>query len=214
VAASLERVTFSITTHQINSLSAQCSTTVKHFHLTSKLMGRSRYKIYQSDVPHFLTCTINNWIPLFTRPATVEIILEALAYRQQHRAMQVYAYVILENHLHLVAQAPDLPKEIAIFKSWTARQLIAYLQANNAVKLLEQFAFHKRKHKADRDYQVWEEGSHPQQIQTEAMMRQKVEYVHYNPVKRGYVDKAEDWRYSSARNYLGNEGLIKVTTAW
>lgn len=46
------------------------------------------------------------------------------------------------------------------------------------------------------------------------MMRQKIEYIHNNPVKRGYVDKPTDWRYSSARNYAGMEGLIPVTTKW
>jgi hypothetical protein len=42
-------------------------------------------------------------------------------------------------------------------------------------------------------------------------MIQKMDYIHQNPVKRGYVDRLEDWRYSSARNYLGLKGLIPVT---
>lgn len=42
------------------------------------------------------------------------------------------------------------------------------------------------------------------------MLRQKINYVHFNPVKRGYVDKPEDWRYSSARDYLGDLGLIQI----
>ena len=45
-------------------------------------------------------------------------------------------------------------------------------------------------------------------------MRQKIEYIHNNPVKRGYVDKQEHWRYSSARNYLGMEGLIDIDKNW
>jgi hypothetical protein len=45
-------------------------------------------------------------------------------------------------------------------------------------------------------------------------MRQKLDYIHHNPVKRGYVDLPEHWRYSSARNYLGQPGLIEVTRAW
>ena len=44
-------------------------------------------------------------------------------------------------------------------------------------------------------------------------MREKLDYIHCNPVKRGYVDKAEDWRYSSARNNAGQEGLIAID-AW
>jgi len=46
------------------------------------------------------------------------------------------------------------------------------------------------------------------------MMRQKLDYIHHNPVKCGYVDQPEHWRYSSARNYAGQEGLIEVMRAW
>jgi len=47
-------------------------------------------------------------------------------------------------------------------------------------------------------------------MQSDEMMRQKIVYIHYNSVKRGYVDQAEHWRYSSARNYAGKEGLLEV----
>jgi len=72
----------------------------------------------------------------------------------------------------------------------------------------------KRPHKTESDYQAWEEGSHPQLIETDAVMRQKLDYIHQNPVKRGYVDLPEHWRYSSARNYAGLAGLIEVEKSW
>ncbi len=78
-------------------------------------------------------------------------------------------------------------------------------------KILEQFAFYKKKHKTDRTYQVWEEGSHPQLIQNDEMLIQKLDYIHQNPVKRGYVDEPVHWRYSSARNYAGNSGFFLPT---
>jgi REP element-mobilizing transposase RayT len=87
-------------------------------------MSRSRYKIYETHYPYFLTLTVNNWIPIFTRPITTEILLEALQYRQQHCALRIYAYVILENHMHLIAQSEQLNQQIAQFKSWTARQML------------------------------------------------------------------------------------------
>ncbi|MEX0721109.1 MAG: hypothetical protein WD059_10605 [Balneolaceae bacterium] len=43
------------------------------------------------------------------------------------------------------------------------------------------------------------------------MVNQKIEYIHHNPVKRGYVDRPVHWRYSSARDYLGGDGLISIT---
>ena len=75
-------------------------------------------------------------------------------------------------------------------------------------------AFYKKAHKSDRDYQFWQEGIHPELIQTDEMMKQKINYIHNNPVKRGYVDKAEHWRYSSARVYAGELGLLEVVRDW
>lgn len=91
-------------------------------------MGRSRYNFHEAQAPHFVTCTVLNWMPLFTRPQTVQIIINALQYRQENHNWKIYGYVILENHLHLVIQARELNTELARFKSYTARQLIDYLK--------------------------------------------------------------------------------------
>ena len=59
--------------------------------------------------------------------------------------------------------------------------------------------------------EFWEEGSHPQQIQSDEMMRQKIEYIHNNPVKAGLCDKPEDYRWSSHKAFLSaQEGLADV----
>ena len=176
-------------------------------------MGRSRYAITQREQPHFITITVLHWIPVFTRPETVEILLDSLRHLMKE-GLLVYAYVILENHMHLVVQSQQLDKDITRFKSFTAKRLIHYLDENNIKQILEQLAFYKKAHKHDRAYQFWQEGVHPELIQNEAMMRQKVEYIHQNPVKRGYVDEAEHWRYSSARDYAGVDGLLEVCRQW
>ena len=62
--------------------------------------------------------------------------------------------------------------------------------------LLRQLRALKLRHKTRSEYQEWQEGSHPKQIANDEMMRQKLEYMHNNPVKRGYVDEAVQWRYS------------------
>ncbi len=100
------------------------------------------------------------------------------------------------------------------FKMYTARQLIDLLERHSAEPLLRAFRALKLRHKVDSEYQIWQEGNHPKQIQNDEMMLQKLEYMHNNPVKRGYVDEAIHWRYSSARNYAGRPGLIEVVTDW
>jgi len=87
-------------------------------------MGRSRYQIYEPSQPHFLTNTIINWIPVFTRPDTAQIILDSFAFLQQQNRIRLYGYVILENHLHWVADAEDLSHEVHSFKSYTAKMLL------------------------------------------------------------------------------------------
>ena len=177
-------------------------------------MPRSRYKIYEHQHPHFLTCTVVNWIPIFSSPPIVEIVYDSWRFLQENGRLELHAYVILENHVHLIASSPNLSKEVGNFKSFTARKIIDYLQDKCARRVLEQLARGKARFKQDREYQLWQEGSHPQQIQGEEMMRQKVAYIHGNPVKRGYVDDEVHWRYSSARNYAGLQGLIEVTVDW
>lgn len=127
-------------------------------------MERSRYKICEPTHPHFITCTILHWIPIFKRTQTTDIIFQSLK----------------------------------------------YLQKENIKTILEQLAFYKKAHKKQTTYQLWQEGIRPKLIQDEKMMMQKIEYIYSNPVKRGYVDNAIHWRYSSARNYYDMTGLIDV----
>jgi len=154
------------------------------------------------------------WLPVFTRRETVQIILDSWQFLQTQGRLILYGYVILENHLHMVASSPDLGEEIRKFKSFTARQIIECLEHHHATTLLQELQFFKARYKVESEHQLWQEGSHPQAIQDDEMMRQKLEYAHNNPVKRGYVDEAVHWRYSSARNYQGMQGLIEVCTDW
>jgi putative transposase len=177
-------------------------------------MGRSRYKVYEPTAPHFITCTVLHWIPIFTRQETVHIVLDSLNYLMQNANMKIHAYVILENHLHFVAQSDDIAKDIVRFKSYTARNIIDHLKERNVKMILEQLSFYKKAHKVGKEFQLWQEGMAPKQIVNDAMMRERIEYIHQNPVKRGYVDVAAHWRYSSARDYEGVDGLLRVERCW
>ena len=174
-------------------------------------MARSRYRIYDPEAPHFLTATVVHWIPLFSQPANADIILNALRYMQAHEHWQLYAYVLMEHHLHWIAEAPDLPRTGQRFKSFTARRLIDGMKQRGATWMLRQLELHKQAHKRDQQYQLWQEGNQPKQILGRAMLRQKIDDIHQNPVRRGYVEAPVHWRYSSARDYAGAPGLVPVT---
>jgi len=177
-------------------------------------MTRTRYRIFGTEFPYFMTCTTVGWTAVFTRVDAVDIVLDSWGYLQRERAFVLFGYVVMENHLHLIASAPDLSAVMRDFKSYTARQILGLLRKHAADALLRPLRAMKPNHKRGSEYQVWQEGSKPKQIQSDAMMLQKLEYIHNNPVKRGFVDDPVHWRYSSARNYAGQPGLIDVVTDW
>ena len=80
-------------------------------------MTRSRYRFFETEYPYFMTCTIVGWLPVFTRPEAVEIVYDSWRYAQRERGLKLFGYVILENHLHLIASAPDLSDVMQRFKS-------------------------------------------------------------------------------------------------
>ena len=177
-------------------------------------MARSRYKIIEKGGPHFLTCTVVDWIPLFADDAIINILLESLTFLQKQERLIIYAYVIMKDHLHLIASAENLSKEIGNYKSFTARKIIDLLKVRNDKHWLSKLRFAKLPHKKQSTYQVWQEGSHPEAIQSSKMMRQKINYIHLNPVRAGYVEDALDWKYSSVSNYELGYGVLEVTTEW
>jgi REP element-mobilizing transposase RayT len=176
-------------------------------------MGKSRYRIVtEGATPHILTSTVVNWLPVFGNPAIAQIIIDSLRFLQENKRLSIHAYVIMENHLHLIASGEDLTKEIGHFKSFTARNAIDWFLKYEKRWTLEQLKANKAPHKTGQVYQFWQEGSHPQLIQDDAMLFNKLEYIHENPVRRGYVDDPADWRYSSYRNYMELEAVLPIET--
>jgi putative transposase len=155
-----------------------------------------------------------HWIPIFTRVESTDIIFDSLKHLQKNDNLKIYSYVILENHLHMVVSSDDISKTMAKFKSFTAKELIKLLQKSNAKTILEQLAFYKKAHKTETSYQLWQEGIQPKLIKDDKMMIDRINYIHNNPVKRGYIDEAKYWRYSSARDYEGVNGMIGVERFW
>jgi REP element-mobilizing transposase RayT len=159
----------------------------------------------------FITSTIVEWVPVFTCKEHFEIIISSLSFCRKEKKLKLFAYVILENHLHAIVSSPNLPQTVQSFKSFTAKELLKSLRGKHMDYLLNQFAYFKAKYKETSDYQVWQEGYHPQQMFSEDVLFQKIEYIHYNPVRRGYVEKPEYWRFSSAKDFLtGEKGPIEL----
>lgn len=174
-------------------------------------MGRSQYKIYETAYPYFITSSFVTNLPLFADPDVAQIVLDSLIHIQNEREVTLFAYVLMENHFHVIALGDELSEKIRHFKSFTATEIVKLFQQKKRTRILRHLKRAKLKYKKESRYQIWQEGFFPKQIIGDKMMCQKMEYIHYNPVKRGYVDCPEDWRYSSARNYASMKSLIPVT---
>ncbi|MDT8325296.1 MAG: transposase [Bacteroidota bacterium] len=173
-------------------------------------MTTSRYHIINNAQPHFLTCTVSEWQPVFAYAQYRDIVIESLSFLIRTRDLRVHAYVIMENHLHLIASSDTLEKQIARFRSYTARRIIDLLKVSSRSTILELCGRKGMARRADRTHAFWASGVHPESIRDHNMLTQKIVYIHNNPVRRGYVDDATHWRYSSARIYRGFPGELDI----
>jgi len=171
---------------------------------------RTRYRIVEPGSYYFATSTIVEWIPLFTRKPYFDIIVESLQFCRKNKGLKLYAYVIMDNHVHLLISGDNLSDIIRDFKRHTAKELIKILKEDGKQWVLSQLKFHKLAYKKDSNYQVWQEGFHPQIVYSDDVLHQKIEYIHDNPVRAGFVEKPEDWLYSSARNYWGLNYILDL----
>jgi len=85
---------------------------------------RTRYKIIDTGKIYFITATIIEWLPVFTRKPYFEVLIDSFNYSRTSKGLKIYAYVIMDNHFHLICQGHDLGKIIKEIKSHTAREII------------------------------------------------------------------------------------------
>ncbi len=172
---------------------------------------RSTYKIYNPEGVYFITSTIVNWLPVFTSGPYYQILIDSIKFSQLEKELKLYAYVFLEDHFHLIVSAEKLSNVIGSIKGYTAKEIIRKLKDDKNEKLLEKFRKAKLSYKTKNEFQIWQESFHPQELLTENIIRQKVDYIHMNPVRRGLVKEPEDWKYSSAGFVTnGAEGILHL----
>lgn len=171
---------------------------------------RTRYKIIENNTPYFITSTVVEWIPIFINKQYCDIIINSLTYSRKQKGLNLFAYVIMPEHIHLIVSADNLSQIIKDFKSYTAKQITNAAASDGKTWLLNQLHFYKKIYKNTSSYQVWQEGFHPQEITSENMLEQKIDYIHDNPVRKGFVERPEYWLYSSAGNYFNGKGIADV----
>ena len=175
-----------------------------------------KYKFYDSTCPHFVSFATVQWVDLFTRSVYFELLVESLSYCIKHKGLILNAWCIMTNHVHLIirSETEELSNIMRDFKKYTSKELIKKIQAEPQESrkewLLKVFADAGKSNINNQDYQLWQQHNHPLELSDKEMIEQRLNYLHMNPVKAGFVSRSEDWKFSSARHYAGLEGMLEL----
>jgi REP element-mobilizing transposase RayT len=176
---------------------------------------KSGYQIRDQSKPHFMTFTVVDWIDVFSRKIYRDSVIESLKYCQKEKGLILCGYVIMSNHIHIIMQreSGSLSDLLKDFKTFTAKQTLALLKEGSESRsdwMLKRFEWASKSHSRNSSYQFWKYGNHPEEIFSEKFFWSKLNYIHVNPVRAGIVSKASDYLYSSASNYVRDEGIIDI----
>lgn len=179
----------------------------------------TKYKFKNSAGCYFISFAVIEWVDVFIRKEYKNILVENLKYCQKEKGLELFAWCIMSNHVHLIARAKEgflLQHILRDFKKYTSRLILKTISENNHESrkewMLKIFRDAGMKNSNNENYQFWQQDNHPIEIWSEDVINQKLEYLHNNPVKEGFVDKAEEYLYSSARDYYQDKncGLIEI----
>jgi len=166
---------------------------------------------------YFTTDTVVDWVDIFTRPRYKHIIIDSLTYCQKEKGLIIYAWVLMSNHLHAIVGSTGSYNVSEIwrdFKKFTSKEILKTLitdtQESRRDWMLNRFEYAGKNDKRIKYYKFWQDGNDAQEIFLNDFFEQKLNYIHQNPVKAEIVNRAEDYRYSSAIDYAGGKGLLDV----
>ncbi len=173
------------------------------------------YKFHNPEEVYFVSFAVVEWLDVFTRNEYKNILIDSLHYCQKEKGMEVFAWCIMTNHVHLIfrsikAQKPELL--LGDFKRFTSKAIVKAIQDNPKESrqewLLEQFIKAGGKSSNVKKYQFWRHDNKPIELWSNKVIFEKINYVHNNPVEEGLVYYPEDYVYSSARDYSGEKGVL------
>lgn len=173
------------------------------------------YKFHNPEGLYFVSFAVVEWLDVFTRNEYKDILLQSLSFCQKEKGMEIIAWCIMTNHVHLVFrsvkhQHPSLL--LGDFKRFTSKAVVKAIQESPRESrkefLLEQFKKAAAKSSNVKEYQFWRHDNKPIELWSNKVIWEKISYVHNNPVEAGLVFRAQDYVYSSASDYADEKGLL------
>jgi REP element-mobilizing transposase RayT len=166
---------------------------------------------------YYVTTVVYDRLPLFARPSFVIPLLDSLNFYRYKLQFKLLGYVLMPDHIHLIiwpfgeATVADVMRT---FKEFTAKRIARQVEVEGIQPWIE--AFRRAGAETGRaKNKVWQDGYWDKNVFTERFLRQKLHYVHRNPVRARLVKSPEQYVYSSYRNYeFGEEWLIEIDREW
>jgi len=169
------------------------------------------------DTGYFITITTVGWVDVFTRLKQKWVIINALEYCKKHKGLEIYAYCIMSSHIHLLCKAQDsylLSNIMRDFKKYTSKKIIETIINHPESRrewMLDYFKSACSHLQRNQEYKVWQDGYHAEVCTSNKFIKQKIDYIHNNPVVDKIVENPEDYIFSSARNYAALDAALEVT---
>lgn len=175
-----------------------------------------KYKFLNKDGLYFVSFAVVYWIDVFVREHYCAIIADNLNFYSREKGMELFAWCIMPSHLHLIFRSQQEKPELLLghFKSCTSKMLQHEIANHNAESrrawLLWMFERSASKTSNVKGSMFWQHHNKPIELWSEEVIKQKLHYLHHNPVAAGFVTQPEHWKYSSAIDYAGGKGLVDV----
>ncbi len=165
-----------------------------------------RYRMHAEAAVYFVTYSVVEWLPVFVSEGACRIVTESLGFCHQEKGLRINAYVIMPTHIHAIFFDKEFDSErlqdgLADFRKFTGRSLSDFCSRNMPPCFAETL---RAEATADRQRRFWQPSRHPEAIQSEWFWKQKLDYLHDNPCRKGLVTRADHWRFSSAGFYLSD----------
>ncbi|MEJ1222923.1 REP-associated tyrosine transposase [Sediminicola sp. 1XM1-17] len=175
-----------------------------------------KYKFHNPTAAYFVSFATVYWIDVFTRQPYFSILERAIAHCRNEKGMKVFAYCLMPSHVHLIFRSTngDPSGLLRDFKGFTAKKLIKAIEENPQESRKEWLLWMmeragKMKSNVSKR-QFWQHHNKPIELWSNQVIKQKIEYIHYNPVEQGFVTDPIAWKYSSARNYVDDDTILKI----
>lgn len=176
-----------------------------------------RYKFHDNDKLYFISFAVINRIDFFIRDEYKQELIKSWQHCMEHKGLQIYGWGIMTSHVHMIIGTNEkkLDEIVGEMKSYTSTRFKILISEHPQESRKEWIIWMIRRagirNSNNTDWQFWQQHNKPIEIKDQEMFDKVLQYVHDNPVAAGFVDKAEDWKYSSARDFCGVKGLINLS---